>query len=49
MQLLGQDDVSITRGRTQDNLSNLPARFFEDMRRSFGRSAFGAAGTGRRC
>lgn len=39
MQLLGQDDVSITRGRTQDNLSNLPARFLKDMRRSFGRSA----------
>lgn len=39
MQLLDQEDAIITRGRTQDNLSNLPARFLKDMRRSFGRSA----------
>lgn len=39
MQLLGQEDVTITRGRTEDNLSNLPARFLKDMRRTFGRSA----------
>ncbi|MDR6709993.1 phage terminase large subunit-like protein [Novosphingobium sp. 1748] len=39
MQLLDQEDAIITRGRTQDNLSNLPARFIKDMRRSFGRSA----------
>lgn len=39
MQLLEQDDVSVTRGRTQDNLANLPARFLKDMRRTFGRSA----------
>lgn len=39
MQLLDQEDAIITRGRTQDNLANLPARFLKDMRRSFGRSA----------
>lgn len=38
-QLLAQEDVSITRGRTQDNMANLPARFLRDMRRTFGRSA----------
>lgn len=37
--LLGEDDAVVTRGRTEDNRENLPARFLRDMRRSFGRSA----------
>lgn len=32
------DDIVITRGTTEDNRENLPARFLDDMRRSFGRS-----------
>jgi phage terminase large subunit-like protein len=37
--LLDEEDVAVTRGRTQDNAYNLPSRFMSDMRRSFGRSA----------
>jgi len=37
--LLADDSLVQTRGRTQDNQSNLPARFLRDMQRSFGRSA----------
>lgn len=41
--LLGmpQEEVAITRGRTEDNRANLPAQFLTDMRRSFGRSLLG--------
>lgn len=37
----GEDDAAemvITRGRTQDNVANLPARYLRDIRRTFGRS-----------
>ncbi len=36
--LLGSDEVVVTRGRTEDNRANLPARFIRDIRRSFGSS-----------
>lgn len=36
--LVGDDDVVVTRGRTEDNRANLPARFIRDIRRSFGTS-----------
>ncbi|MCB2078957.1 MAG: DNA-packaging protein [Novosphingobium sp.] len=41
--LLGDDngDVSVTRGRTEDNADNLPARFLRDVRRTFGKSMLG--------
>ncbi|HKT86192.1 MAG TPA: terminase family protein, partial [Novosphingobium sp.] len=34
----GADDVAVTRGRTEDNSDNLPARYLRDMRRTFGNS-----------
>ncbi|MCK9540991.1 MAG: terminase family protein [Novosphingobium sp.] len=34
-------DAVITRGRTEDNAENLPARFLRDVRRSFGKSLLG--------
>ena len=37
--LLGSDEVAVTRGKTEDNRVNLPARFIRDIRRSFGHSA----------
>jgi phage terminase large subunit-like protein len=39
--LLGENDASITRGRTEDNAGHLPARFIRDIRRSFGKSLLG--------
>lgn len=39
--LLGEDDCVVTRGRTDDNAANLPARFLRDMRRSYGKSLLG--------
>ena len=35
------DDLVVTRGRTEENTDNLPARFLRDVRRSFGRSVLG--------
>jgi phage terminase large subunit-like protein len=35
--LLGDEDAIVTRGRTEDNRANLPARFIRDIRRSLGR------------
>ena len=37
--LIEADEVVLTRGRTEDNQANLPARFIRDIRRSFGTSA----------
>ena len=37
----GLDDTVITKGRTEDNAANLPARFLRDVRRTFGKSALG--------
>jgi len=34
-------DIVVTRGRTEDNTDNLPARFIKDIRRTFGKSALG--------
>ncbi|EIZ78282.1 hypothetical protein WSK_3164 [Novosphingobium sp. Rr 2-17] len=34
-------DLVVTRGRTEDNHANLPARFVRDIRRRFGRSLLG--------
>ena len=36
--LMREQQVVITRGKTEDNQSNLPARFIRDIRRSFGHS-----------
>jgi len=36
--LLAEDDLVITRGTTEDNKGNLPARFVRDIRRSYGKS-----------
>ena len=36
--LVCEDGVVVTRGRTEDNQVNLPARFIRDIRRSFGAS-----------
>lgn len=35
------DDIVITRGRTEDNRDNLPGRYLRDMRRTFGKSMLG--------
>ena len=35
------DGLAVTRGRTEDNLHNLPDRFLRDVRRTFGRSLLG--------
>jgi phage terminase large subunit-like protein len=35
------DDVVMTKGRTEDNMHNLPDRYIRDVRRSFGRSLLG--------
>ncbi|KQM21401.1 DNA-packaging protein [Novosphingobium sp. Leaf2] len=35
------NDLAVTRGSTEDNRVNLPARFVADIRRSFGRSLLG--------
>ena len=34
--LLGDEDVIVTRGRTEDNRANLPQRYIRDIRRSLG-------------
>lgn len=34
--LLGDEDVVVTRGRTEDNRANLPGRYIRDIRRSLG-------------
>jgi phage terminase large subunit-like protein len=39
--LMGEEDVAITRGTTEDNKGNLPARFINDIRRSYGKSLLG--------
>ena len=39
--LVSHPDVAITRGRTEDNDRNLPARYINAMKREFGRSALG--------
>lgn len=39
--LSDQDDLVVTRGRSEENADNLPARFLRDVRRSFGRSLLG--------
>ncbi len=39
--LLGEDDISVTHGRTEDNIEHLPARFLRDIRRSFGETLLG--------
>jgi len=36
-----EEDIVITRGSTEENRDNLPARFMNDIRRSFGRSLLG--------
>lgn len=35
------DEIAITRGRTEDNVDHLPARFLRDVRRRFGSTALG--------
>jgi len=39
MEDAGDGGTVVTRGRTEDNLSHLPARFVRDVRRTFGTSA----------
>ncbi len=39
--LLGEDGVALTRGTTEDNKGNLPARFVRDIRRTYGKSLLG--------
>ncbi len=39
--LLGEDDVAVTRGRTEENREHLPSRFIRDIRRTFGKSLLG--------
>ena len=39
--LMGEEDVAITRGTTEDNKGNLPERFIRDIRRSYGKSLLG--------
>ena len=39
--LLAEDDTAVTRGRTEDNKGNLPAKFMLDIRRSYGKSLLG--------
>ena len=39
--LLGEDDLALTHGRTEDNKGNLPTRFIRDIRRIFGKSLLG--------
>ncbi len=39
--LIVEDDVVITRGATEANKGNLPARFIRDVRRSYGKSLLG--------
>lgn len=39
--LLDQSDAVVTRGRSEDNADNLPARFLGDIRRQYGRSLLG--------
>ena len=41
LRLLGEDDVAVTRGRTEDNAAHLPTRFVCDIRRAYGRSLLG--------
>jgi phage terminase large subunit-like protein len=36
--LLSEDDVILTKGRSEDNRINLPMQFLQDMRRAFGNS-----------
>lgn len=36
-----EDDIAVTRGSTEDNRENLPARYLTDIRRSFGQSLLG--------
>ncbi|MBS0255834.1 MAG: DNA-packaging protein [Proteobacteria bacterium] len=36
--LLGEADTVMTRGRTEDNRTNLPARYIRDIRRTYGKS-----------
>jgi phage terminase large subunit-like protein len=35
------DDLAVSKGRTEENVHNLPERFLRDVRRSFGRSQLG--------
>jgi phage terminase large subunit-like protein len=37
----GPAEIAVTRGRMEENVANLPARFVRDVRRSFGRSLLG--------
>ncbi|MBV1918534.1 MAG: terminase family protein [Sphingomonadaceae bacterium] len=39
--LLAENGLVLTKGRTEDNADNLPARFLKDVRRSFGKSLLG--------
>jgi phage terminase large subunit-like protein len=36
--LIADRETAVTRGRTEDNLTNLPARFIRDIRRAYGKS-----------
>jgi phage terminase large subunit-like protein len=36
--LLGEEDVVVSRGATEDNKGNLPGRFIRDIRRTYGKS-----------
>ena len=39
--LLGEEEIAVTRGTTEDNRGNLPDRFIRDIRRTFGKSLLG--------
>lgn len=39
--LAGEEDTIVTRGTTEDNGDNLPARFLRQMRRTYGKSLLG--------